>query len=204
MTDIFAPVIVTRGRKFRGKAYSIGDVRPGMYGSWNSKLWDPVSKKYVWANTDFCDDDESVTPEQVQADKATYLKHIIDDTVAWCRSCKPNAAEDEVMQFARNVLRKRHPEITEEMLNSNNLSDRRDISIEVEKTLNWAIKLTTKPCLIYGRWCKGGRPLPEEKKIRIAFKALTRKGLTGKPEFRPIWTFTLSMMGLAKYADMTI
>lgn len=28
----FTPVTVTRGRKFRGRAYSLGDVRPGMWG----------------------------------------------------------------------------------------------------------------------------------------------------------------------------
>ena len=202
MSITFLPVVVNRGRKFRGKAYALGDTRPGMYGSWNSKLWEPISKKYVWANEEFLEDDESVSPAQVQADKDAYIKHIIDDTIQWCKNCKPNASEDEVMQFARNVIRKHHPEIDESLLEANKLNDRRDISAEVEKTLTWAMKLTTRPCVIYGRVCKGGRPLPEEKKIRIAYRSLVRKGLAAKPDFLPVWTFILSMMGLAKYVDI--
>ena len=202
MEMTFTPVAVNRGRKFRGKAYYLGDVRYGNFGAQNAKLWDAVNKKYVWANVDFCLDDETVTPEQVAADKAAYQKDVIDDTIRWCRERKQNASEDEVMQFARNVLRKYHPEIDETLLQANNLNDRRDLSIEVEKTLNWAIKLTTKACWMYGRYCKGGRPLPDEKKIRIAYKALVRKGLTQKEGFEAVWSFMLTMMGMAKYVDI--
>ena len=202
MSTTFTPVLISRGRKFRGKAYFLGDVRCGSFGNQNAKLWDPAAKRYVWANVDFCDEDESVTPEQVATDKEAYSKAVIEDTIKWCRECKSGAPEDEVMQFARNVLRKYHPEIDESKLVANDLGDRRDLSIEVEKTLNWAIQLTTRPCWMYGHYCKGGRPLPTEKKIRIAYKSLTKKGLTQKADFEAVWTFLLSMMGLAQYAKV--
>lgn len=192
----FTPVTVTRGRKFRGRAYSLGDVRPGMWGTWNSKLWEPTEKKYVWANVDFLEEDTSATPEQVQLDKDRYVMHVIDDTIQWCRSKKPDAPTPEVMQFARNMLHKYHPEIDEATLALQGLTDQRDLATEVEKTVSWAKGLVTRPCYMYGRFCRGGRPISDEKKVHIAYQALHKKGFTSKPEFEAAWAAALEKAGL--------
>jgi hypothetical protein len=185
----FAPVVVTRGRKFRGKAFYLGQdsSRSVAYGveCWSSKLWDPIAKRYVYANPDFCDKDESVTEAEVAAAKLEYVTHIINNTVEWCRSQKPNASDEEIKQFARNVLRKHHREMMDDI--NRVLPDQSNLHDEITRTLKWASTLTTKACFMYGRWCAGGNPLSLERQQSIAFRALEKRGLTSRPDFKEMW-----------------
>ena len=91
----FFPVRVTRGRKWRGElAYYISSNcssfqlygwtgRGGHIYTETAKLWEPVSKKYVYANADFVEDVEQ-DPAKTCADKAEYIKATIESTLAWC------------------------------------------------------------------------------------------------------------------------
>lgn len=185
----FKPVVINRGRKFRGKAYYLGfDTERGIaYGvtCWSSKLWDPESKRYVYANPDFCMDDTTLNDEQVNAAKVEYVNHLINGTIEWCKAQKPDADEKEIHRFARNILRKHHRELMDDI--DEVLPDQSDLREEIEKTLKWASTLTTKACFMYGRWCPGGRPLSIERQTSIAFNALQKRGLTARPEFKAIW-----------------
>lgn len=193
----FKPVNVNRGRKFKGFAYFLGCTYTNEI-AWrvtaeSTKLWDPAEKRYVYANPDFCED-ATVEASKVEADLNDYIKTTIDGTLRWCRSQKPSAAESEVKQFARNVLRKQHPEMLEFI--DATIADQRDVVAEIERTLEWAMALTTRACWMYGRWCAGGRPLPVERKVRSALNALSKRGITQLDGFDEAWTFSLTVRGL--------
>lgn len=184
---VFVPVNVSRGRKFRGFGYVIGSSETGGYG-WsqvNAKIWNPETKQIVYANADFCEDDTSVDNFILEQAKAEYIKHTIQSTIDWCRAQKPNMPEAEILLFARNVLKKHHSEMIEEI--DRLLPDTRDIHEEIEKILKWASGLTTRACYMYGRFCPGGKPLPIQKVLAIALSACEKRGFTKNPEFQTIW-----------------
>ena len=188
----FNAVVVKGGRKFQGEAYDIGaEVRTSSFqlygwrgrGSWRCsesvKLWSP-DKGYVWCNPNYIEDRE-VAPEVEQADYAKYVAQTLDGTVAWCRTRKLNASEKEVMTFARNVIRKHHPEML--ALFDEKYSFKEDIAAVVESTLEWAFKLDYS----------------NAKRVRIAVKALTKKGLVNNPAIIPMWTMWLDLRGLSRF-----
>lgn len=190
----FVPVVITRGRKFRGKAYFLGDTHQNQV-AWNvvaysTRLWDPANKKYVYANPDFCDDDASVTEDERLRAKDEYILGIINDTINWCRNQNPGQGPAEVNSFARNVLRRRHYDLMADI--DILLPDSRDIKTEIQKTVEWAMTLTTRPCYMYGRFCEGGRPLPIKRKLDIARKSLTTKGIAKLPGFEEAWQACLA------------
>lgn len=196
---VFVPVCVNRGRKFRGIAYSINaEVQYNggnwAYTSWSVKLWDPVSMKYVYANPDFVEKREA-TPEQIEGDKISYVNHTINSTVAWCLTKSPN--QDEGRKFARNCLLKHHPEMKEYIDKA--LPDERDVVAAVERTLRWAVNLRTRPTVIYGRVCKGGRPYGKTETVRKAWNVLDRKGYTKLDGFKEAWLFMTNMLELPDY-----
>lgn len=198
----FIPVMVTRGRKYRGFAYSIGGTtisRP----AWNvtcytSRLWDPQTKKFVYANSDFLNDvTDTVEPGQLLIDKAAYLTDQLNDTVEWCKSQKTDA--DEAMRFARNIFRKRNPELLKLFDELVHVKDTRDVATEIDKLLNWAMGLKTRSCWMYGHFCAGGKDLPDSKKLSIARKSAETKGLTKLDMFEECWNLALTIRGLGKY-----
>lgn len=184
----FTPVNVNRGRKFRGFAYLVGDETPVDVAwnmtVWNSKLWDPAQKRYVYANSNFCEVDESVPASKIEADRDEYIFGTIRNTIDWCRS-KSNGDEAEVKRFARNVLLKNHPDMLEDI--DAVLPDERDVNKEIAETLKWADGLTTRACYMYGHHCAGGKPLSPKAKMERAYSALQRRGVTKLPGFEEAW-----------------
>ena len=196
-TFAFVPVRIARGRKFKGFAY---DLRIETCTSvaynvdvYSTKLWDPVNCRYAYANPEFCIEDDSVAAADIAIAKLAYIKHTITSTIEWCKQQKPDN-ECEALAFARNILRKRHPE----MMPAINvmLPDNRDVAAEVERTLQWASNLKTRECWLYGKHCPGGKPLAPERKVSIALKSLTRRGVTALDGFNEVWQLTLTTMGL--------
>lgn len=198
----FKPVIVKGGRKFQGFAYDLGfgtqiSHSTWAYTSYSLKMWDPATKQFVYANPDFVFECQDADPVKVEADKQAYISNTIDGTIAWCRQQKPNAPESEVLQFARNVLRKHHPEMMD--IIDEKAPDQREVVTEVENTVRWARGLKTRACYIYGRFCPGGKPLSEKRQIEIAKKTLERRGITKLEGFEEAWSCTLTINGLIKY-----
>lgn len=205
----FIPVKVTKGRKWKGEGYMLETFESGfqLYG-WHgsagyrttetAKIWDPAAKRIAYASQSFCEDVEA-DPAKVAADRKEYIDLTIQNTISWCRKTKAGAPEAEVLQFARNVLKKHHPE----MLDAINAAapDTRDVVNEIERTLTWAMGLKTRPCFMYGRRCPGGKPLPDKKKVAIARKSLETKGITKLDGFAEAWELILTMKGLRKELD---
>jgi hypothetical protein len=188
----FNAVVVKGGRKFRGEAYDIGaEVRTSSFqlygwsgrGGWchseSVKLWSP-DKGWVYANPSYIEERE-VAPEVEQADYAKYVGQTLDGTVAWCKTRKPNGSEKEVLTFARNVIRKHHPEML--ALFDEKYGYKEDIAAVVESTLEWAFKLGYS----------------NAKCVRIALRALTKKGLAENPAIIPMWTMWLDLRGLGRF-----
>jgi len=205
----FIPVKVTKGRKWKGEGYMLDSFESSfqLYG-WHggagrrvtetAKIWDPAAKRIAYASCSFCEDRDADT-SKVEADRKEYIDLTIQSTISWCRSRKPNAEESEVLSFARNVLRKNHPE----MIDAINVAapDTRDVVSEIERTVTWAMGLKTRPCYMYGRHCPGGKPLPDKKKVAIALKSLTNKGITKLEGFSKAWELILTLKGLRKELD---
>lgn len=200
-TDIvFTPVIVNKGRKFRGKAYLIGDSY--VFSTWQSettylKMWDPISKSIVSANEDFCEEDNSVPPEKIKSDCEEYIKWTFESTYAWCME-KRNGDETAAKQFARNILLKRFPSLKDQI--TEEFPDQRDVAEEIQRTLQWAMNLKTRETFMYGRHCPGGKPLPLKKKLAIAYNSLERKKMTAREEFKDLWNLNLTLLGCSDLA----
>ena len=186
----FAAVVVNKGRKFRGEAYDIGaQVRVStfnIYGhgrnGWRScesvKLWSPTLG-FVWCNPSYIEE-RVVDPEVEKADYAKYADSTISSTIAWCRTRKLNASDNEVLTFARNVIRKHHPEMLDLFDEKNGYQE--DIATVVQNTLDWAFNL----------------PYSNAKRVRLAVRALTKKGLAHNPDIVPAWTIWLDLRGLSR------
>jgi len=196
----FNPVHCSRGRKWRGAlAYSIDidddnhNLRFGSFGTVSKRLWEPIAKQYVFANIDFIEANER-DEAKIAADREAYVKTTIQSTVDWCKSVKPELPDAELLLFIRNSLKKQHPE----MLPAIDVvaPDNRDVVAEVQKTLQWAMTLKTQACWMFGRYCNGGKPLADNRKVEIAFKALQKKGVTKLDGFEDVWNMTLDVMGL--------
>lgn len=202
---IFVPVNVNRGRKFRGFGYIVGSVEreydygwkhvPGGDGfyywerncgvSTIAKIWIPELKKFAYANSNFCETDNTLDEASIAQAQHDYIMHMIESTIQWCKSKKPNLPVIEIHRFARNVLRKQHPEFNDEI--NKVLPDTRSIDEEITKTLAWATTLVTRAGWIYGRLHLGGKPLSRDRKLYIAKKTLEKRGITEKPGFDSAW-----------------
>lgn len=193
----FKPVRVTRSRSFRGFGYYVGEggiSQPAWCVTiYEAKIWDPVNKRIAYVNSDYLEDCE-VPADKLEADRKSYIDHTIQGTISWCRSQSAGKAEAEVLRFARNVLRKRHPELMSFIDEA--APDTRDVVVEVQRTFQWAMGLTTKSCWMYGRFCPGGKPLSNSRKVNAARKALEKKGITKLDGFQEAWEVTLTMAGL--------
>lgn len=187
----FAAVVVNKGRKFRGEAYDIGaEVRVSsfnVYGphggcaGWRHcesvKLWSPTLG-FVWCNPSYIEE-RVVDPEVEKADYATYVDKTLEDTVAYCRKAGNDKSENGVLKFARAIIRKRHAEMLETF--DAKYGYKVDVAVIVHSTLDWAFKLGYS----------------NAKCVRIALKALTKKGILEKEAFIPAWTIYLDLRGLS-------
>jgi hypothetical protein len=189
----FVRVKVAKGKKFRGEAYDVGcEVYTStfnIYGTgrngWRSceslKLWCP-GKGWVYANPSYIEPVDCDI-STMEADKAAYVAFIVDGTVEWCRGRSKGKTEREVLKFAHNVLSKHHPDM---LLAFEEKYDYKDDVVEsITGTIDWAFKL--------------GYSNP--KSVRIAHRALEKKGLTTHPAFTAAWTIALDLRGLSKLAD---
>jgi len=205
----FAAVKVERGRKFKGRGFIVSvKTSSGSYGwrhtghGWahayyeteTAKIWVPELKKFQYANFNFVEDDQTVSPEECERQFKLYVEHTINSTLDWCRLVKPDADAAEIARFARNVLRKNHPEM-EARINEV-LPDQRHLDDEVAKTIAWAMTLRTRPMWMYGRMTKGGKPYSNERYVEIARKALTKRGFADKPEFEQVFAAECAKAGL--------
>jgi hypothetical protein len=190
----FEPVVVNKGRKFRGEAYWIGaDAHINNYqlpgwrgrGGWitsvSVKLWSPT-QGFVYANPNYIEDVTDKSEDVVKVDYTKFVDYTINSTIAWCRSRKPNSTEGEVIDFARNVIRKHHPEMLGEFESRHGGADVVEV---VKSTIDWAIRLGYSPA----------------KCIRIAAKVLRKKGVTSNEAFTAAWTITLDLRGLGRFVE---
>lgn len=191
----FAPVMVNKGKKYRGFAYDIGsDVHTSTFniygtgrGGWRScesiKLWSP-DKGFVFCNPSYVEEVTDKPESEVLADYAKYVDCTINETVAWCRkvSVGKGKSEPDIINFARSVISKHHPEMLDEF---NSRHGEIDVVGVVESTITWALKLGYS----------------EAKCIRIAFKALWKKGVMTHKAFIPALDITLTLRGLNRFMD---
>lgn len=205
----FAAVKVEGGRKFKGRGFIVAvKTSSGSYGwrhtgfGWEhayyetetAKIWVPELKRFQYANFKYVEDDASVTPEECDRQYKLYVEHTINSTLDWCRSVKPEADAAEIARFARNVLRKNHPDMIVRI--DEVLPDQRHLDDEVAKTIAWAMTLRTRPMWMYGRMTKGGKPYSNERYVEIARKALTKRGFADKPEFEQVFDAECKKAGL--------
>ena len=188
----FVAVVVNNGRKFRGEAYDIGSEvhvsNFNVFGTWggvagwrsceNIKLWSPT-KGFVWCNPKYIEERE-VAPEVEQADYAKFVEYTFDDTMKFCRSRSVGKPESEIVRFARCCIRKHHPEMLPLFDAKYNFKE--DIAAVVEGTLEWAFNL----------------PYSNAKRVRLALRALSKKGYANNPEIIPMWTMWLDLRGLSR------
>ena len=206
MPTNFVPVKVEGGKKYRGRGYvvnvieSTGDYGwkhvPGPDGFYywqrnvvtteTARIWVPELHRFQYANNRYVEADESVTPEQAALAYAEFVDFKLDDTVAWCRKQKPNEAEAEVLRFARNVIRKHSPELVDAF--DKRFGFKVDVGQTVKSTIDWAFKLG------YGN----------TKCVRIAYRALAKKGITKQDAFLACWKLQFDLLGLAKIADKVL
>lgn len=200
----FIPVSVNKGRKFRGDAYDVGageqiSSSNWAYTSWSTRLWCPAENRYVYANPDFIERRE-VPSEQIEADKRAYVEHAVIGTITWCQQQRPSASDSETVAFARNILKKRHPDMLK-MFDAAT-ANARMAAADVLETLNWAETLTTRPMRMCGRNCPGGKPLSAKRKVEIAYSSCKKKGLTTLSDFHDAWVLGLTLHNWTKYENI--
>lgn len=200
MAFMLAPVEAERGRKSRGFACLLSarwtSLAYGMdYES--AKMWDSDGKKVAHANAAFCG--AAPGPEdELEAARQAYASSVAASAVTWCKSVKPELSDGNLASFARNVLRKQHPELLAYARAA--LPDKRDAVKEVESALKWAQSLWTRPMVLCRRSCLGGKLHQSEKAVQIAMRALEKKGVTELDGFSEALGLALLMAGLPKPA----
>lgn len=199
---MFTPVVVSRGRKFRGHGFLVATSYTSnfQYSMEVAKIWVPAEKRYAYANADFTEDDPDVDQAMAAAAFDEYTQFTIHSTIKWCRTKKPNASEAEILGWARTILMKHHPDMATAIdasipaPNKNLLLDS-EIREKIASTLEWAKTLRTKTVWMYGRWA-GGKPYTPDHVMECARKALTKKGLTEVEDFTHIFADECRKAGL--------
>ena len=202
----FTPVRVSGGRKFQGDAFVVGHDEREFYhggysitssgcvgGRWRNadryttvtqtaQVWDPVAKRCWWVTEKFVQKRE--LPEaEVEAARMAYVESTILGTLAWCMSKSPNEAE--ARKFARNCLRKHHPEMMEWI--DAKLPDERDVVAEVERILRWALQARS-----HVKRTKAS----DRVTVRMALHALERMRVTKLEGFQEAWAFETKLLEL--------
>lgn len=188
----FAPVRVTSGRKFKGFGYIVDVENRPMRIAYRfcsidtAKIWDPANKSFGYATYSLCSKVEMAEAD-ILAAKAAYIEAQLMGTIDWCKSVKPNISENELMRFARNVVRKQNPALLAAFDAAIEVVDDRDVVMEIRKTIEWALTLRTRRCYMYGKWCEGGKMYAPRRYVDIARKALEKRGVTKLPDFEEMW-----------------
>ena len=195
----FAPVIVEKGRKWKGRGFIVAVLtssgacgwrhtgfgwEPNTYETETAKIWIPSEKKFGYANAKYAENDPSITKQEIDLARAEYVKQTIIDTINWCKSKQPNATDKQNLMFARRVLLKNHPEMQAAI--DATIPDTRNLNDEIESTIQWVMNLPQKH----------SRP----KMIEIARKALTKKGLIDKEGFEACFNICCELHGLLRKA----
>jgi hypothetical protein len=205
----FTPVRVSGGRKFQGDAFVVGHDEREFYhgghsitssgfvgGRWRNadryttvtqtaQVWDPATKRCYWVTEKFVQKRE--LPEaEVEAARMAYVESTIQSTLAWCMSKSPNEAEGR--KFARNCLRKHHPEMMEWI--DAKLPDKRDVVAEVERILRWALQTRSNV-----KRTKAS----DRVTVRMALHALERMRVTKLEGFQEAWVFETKLLELPDY-----
>lgn len=186
----FTPVRVSGGRKFQGDAFVVGHgesefYRGGYSITQTAQVWDPVAKRCWWVTEKFVQKRE--LPEaEVEAARMAYVESTIQSTLAWCMSKSPNEAEGR--KFARNCLRKHHPEMMEWI--DAKLPDERDVVAEVERILRWALQTRS-----HVKRTKASDSVT----VRMAMHALQRMGVSKLDGFKEAWCFETQLLELPDY-----
>ena len=205
----FTPVRVSGGRKFQGDAFVVGHDEREFYhgghsitssgfvgGRWRNadryttvtqtaQVWDPATKRCYWVTEKFVQKRE--LPEaEVEAARMAYVESTIQSTLAWCMSKSPNEAEGR--KFARNCLRKHHPEMMEWI--DAKLPDERDVVAEVERILQWAL---------HARSHIRRTKTSDVKTVSIAYRALVHMGITKLNGFKEAWMMNTTLLCLPDY-----
>ena len=185
-TEGIAPVTVEGGRKFKGNGFVISIEEGGRYDDtyWsrnesqtNAVIYDPAYGKLQKANIKFCKVDDTVTNEQCKEAFKDYCQKQVRNTIIWCKRKDPRKSDFETKRWARNIIKKYHPQIDvdkyiqlDQQEVANALHDR------VDSTVNWALSLG------YG----------QTKTERIIEKALSKKGIDYK-KFESLISLKLSI-----------
>lgn len=201
----FKPVVVEGGRKFRGKAFFLGHKydRVNSYGVRGSKMWTPEAG-FVYATTDYLVDDPTVTEEEISTARSEFIefvkKYVVEYATKKLADLGPTPDDPRVKYHARQTLIKYYPSVFPFL--EKDFPDMRDAYSEIEKTLDWAMKLCSRPAVIYGKVCKGGRPYPDRKRVGIAWSAVHNKKINLIEGFAEAWDMQMTIRGLQKYNPM--
>lgn len=192
----FVRVKVSKGRKFRGEAYDVGNQPyentyqlPGWHrGGWISscsvKLWSP-SQGWVYANPSYLEPVDAPA-DVVAADLKAYTDFVVDGTVTWCRTKSAGKPEKEVLRFAHNVIKKHHSELLPIFIEKYGYSE--SVVDSVNSTMDWAF----------------GLGYSNAKCVRIAVRVLTKKGIINVDAARCAANMYLDLRGLHHLAEKYI
>lgn len=189
---MFVAVEVVGGRLFKGVAYQVEGGYVSRFGYAGSgvcplhitekvKVWVPETGLHEYVNAKYVVD-RKVTDEQYKADFAKFADGIVTNTMNWCRSKSAGKSEEEIVRFAYNVVRKNHSDMV--AIFEAKYGFKEDVLATIRSTIEWALGLGYR----------------SDKAVRLANRALWKKGLAEKPEFAEGWTNTLNEKGLGKYA----
>ena len=144
----FVPVVVNKGRLFRGHGFMVAEIE-GSYESafwrqvpngmgiggchWTrtiethkAKIWVPELGKFCYANMKYIENDDVMEPV-CQVEYQKYCEKMIADTIEYCKKTLISKGsgvvyKNELINFAKRCLWKYHKEIEksliDEMLNS--------------------------------------------------------------------------------------
>lgn len=181
----FKAIKVTGGRKYQGTGFIIATVSSSGCMGWKhtgsgwvhnyyetetAKIWVPSLKKFQYANMKYVEEDPSVSAAECECQFKEYAANQVEQTLAWCKTQRPQASATEIAQFARNVLLKHHPEISVEL--DVLLPDTRDVKAEIDKTLVWVKSLTSE------------RRMKNEQLVQIATKAMHTRKIDQMPGYQ--------------------
>ena len=184
--DRIAPVEVVGGRKFKGKGFVIA-IQPrdngdlyygGDCDEWDEAIiYDPISEKIQHSNLKFCRLDDSVTNEQCKEAFQQYCDKTVKKTLDWCKQKDPNKSQYELQRWAKNIIKKYHPQIDVDKYIKFDAKDMQNAEAnKVFSTVDWAIGLH-----------KG-----QSETERIIMKALSKKGIDYK-NFKSIIMMKLNL-----------
>ena len=137
----FKPVVVTKGRKFKGRGFLICIERksyrsafwhqeplPGGGCHWTqwvesstAKIWVPELNKFCYANSKYLEDDTSAEVN-CEIEFIRYCEKTINDTIEYCSNKLKQSNKfsgPELVRFVKRCLAKYHSEIGNDIVDKN-------------------------------------------------------------------------------------